>query len=68
MFKSKGWTPIDARDAYEDAVFRATPEVLPAGQSLLWSLAKETGRFDDVLRYPGEDGTYEASTMDARGL
>lgn len=68
MFKSKDWTPIDAQDAYEDGVFRATPVVLPAGQSLLWSLARETGRFDDVLRYPGEDGTYEAPKMDARGL
>lgn len=68
MFKGKGWTVIDARDAYEDPVFRATPDALPAGQSLLWSLAKETGRFDGVLRYPGEDGVYEAPKMDALGL
>ena len=68
MFKGSGWAVIDARDAYEDPIFRETPKVLPAGQSLVWSLAKETGRFDTVLRYPGEDGTYEAPKMDALGL
>jgi len=68
MFQRKGWATIDARDAYEDRVFRATPDVLPAGQSLVWSLAKATGRFDRVLRYPGEDGAYEAPKMDALGL
>jgi peptidoglycan-N-acetylglucosamine deacetylase len=68
MFKSKGWSVVDVRNAYEDPVFRLAPDVLPAGQSLLWSLAKATGRFDGILRYPGEDGTYEASKMDALGL
>ena len=68
MFKSSGWAVIDARDAFEDPIFRATPDVLPAGQSLVWSLAKETGRFESVLRYPGEDGAYEAPKMDALGL
>lgn len=68
MFKRKGWAVIDALEAYEDPVCGATPAVLPAGQSLLWSLAKETGRLDHVLRYPGEDGAYEAPKMDALGL
>ena len=68
MFMRHGWTVIDARDAYEDPLFQAIPDVLPAGQSLLWSLAKETGRFDSILRYPGEDGAYEAPKMDALGL
>jgi peptidoglycan/xylan/chitin deacetylase (PgdA/CDA1 family) len=68
MFRSKGWQVINAVDAYEDPVFAATPDVLPAGQSLVWSLARQTGRFDDVLRYPGEDGVYEAPKMDALGL
>jgi peptidoglycan-N-acetylglucosamine deacetylase len=68
MFNSKGWQVIDAREAYEDPVFTATPEVLPAGQSLVWSLARQTGRFDAALRYPAEDGVYEAPKMDERGL
>lgn len=46
----------------------ADPDVLPAGQSLVWSLAKADGRFDARLRYPGEDGDYEAPKMDAAGL
>jgi peptidoglycan/xylan/chitin deacetylase (PgdA/CDA1 family) len=68
MFKDEGWQIIDASQAYEDAIFGATPDVLPAGQSLIWSLARQTGRFDKVLRYPGEDGAYEAPKMDALGL
>ncbi len=68
MFKNKGWQLVDAQRAYEDPVFDLAPRALPAGQSLLWSLAKATGRFDDALRYPGEDGTYEAPRMDALGL
>jgi hypothetical protein len=68
MFKSKGWSVVDVRNAYENSVFRLAPDVLPAGQSLLWSMAKATGRFDGILRYPGEDGTYEASKMDALSL
>ena len=51
-----------------DTDFASAPRVLPAGQSLVWSLAKATGNVDDVLRYPGEDGAYEAPKMDALGL
>lgn len=68
MFQSKGWELIDIEQAYTDPVFSATPDVVPAGQSIVWSLAKETGDFDDVLRYPGEDGEYERAKMDALGL
>ena len=68
MFKRKGWVVIDAEEAYKDPIFRLTPDVLPAGQSLILSLAKETGRFGSVLRYPGEDAAYEAPKMNARGL
>jgi hypothetical protein len=35
---------------------------------LLWALAKETGKFESLLRYPGEDGDYEAPRMDAARL
>jgi peptidoglycan-N-acetylglucosamine deacetylase len=31
-------------------------------------LAKETGKFDGLLRYPGEDDRYEKQKMDALGL
>jgi peptidoglycan/xylan/chitin deacetylase (PgdA/CDA1 family) len=68
MFESKGWKLIDARDAFTDSVFSAAPNIVPAGESIIWALAKETGKFDDILRYPGEDGEYEKSKMDKLGL
>lgn len=68
MFKSKGWEVIDAGQAFKDPVFKAEPKVAPAGESLVWALAKETGKFDSLLRYPGEDGVYEKEKMDKLGL
>src|SRR5215831_4765497 len=59
MFAAKGWQLIDAEHAFSDPVFSAAPNIVPAGESIIWALAKETGRFNDVLRYPGEDGDYE---------
>ncbi|HEY6187503.1 MAG TPA: polysaccharide deacetylase family protein [Pyrinomonadaceae bacterium] len=68
MFESKGWEVIDAGRAFEDPVFKAEPKIAPAGESLVWALAKETGKFDSILRYPGEDGDYEKEKMDRLGL
>jgi peptidoglycan-N-acetylglucosamine deacetylase len=68
MFQSKGWKLIDAADAFTDPVFSAAPDILPAGESIIWALAKESGKFDDILRYPGEDETYEKPKMDKLGL
>jgi peptidoglycan-N-acetylglucosamine deacetylase len=64
MFKAKGWQPIDAEEAFTDAVFSARPNVLPAGESIVWSLAKENGTIAKSLRYPAEDGDYENARMD----
>jgi hypothetical protein len=68
MFRSRGWRLIDAEAAFATPLFARRPDVLPAGQSLIWSLAKETGRFSAELRYPGEDEAYEKPKMDALGL
>ena len=68
MFKDKGWRVIDAAEAFADPVFKVEPKVVPAGESLIWALAKETGRFDKLLRYPGEDAEYEMAKMDKLGL
>jgi peptidoglycan-N-acetylglucosamine deacetylase len=68
MFERKGWQVIDAERAFKDPVFDAVPKTLPAGESLLWALAKETGKYDALLRYPGEDGDYEKERMDKLGL
>lgn len=68
MFKSHGWKIIDAADAFKDPVFKNQPKTLPSGQSLIWALAKESGKFETELRYPGEDDIYEKPKMDALGL
>jgi peptidoglycan-N-acetylglucosamine deacetylase len=67
-FEAAGWQWIDASLAYQDEVFRSQPKTLPAGESLVWALASESGRFKDRLRYPGEDGIYEEGKMNALGL
>jgi peptidoglycan-N-acetylglucosamine deacetylase len=66
--ETAGWQWIDASLAFEDPVFRSQPQIVPAGESLVWALAKETGRFNDRLRYPGEDGEFERPKMDVLGL
>ncbi len=68
MFKSKGWQLIDAEDAFTDPVFQAEPKILPAGESIIWSLAKAAGKIPMSLRYPAEDGDYETARMDKLGL
>jgi peptidoglycan/xylan/chitin deacetylase (PgdA/CDA1 family) len=68
MFKQKGWKLISAEEAYKDSLFSLEPGNLPAGESIIWALAKESGKFEKVLRYPAEDGDYEKPEMDALGL
>ena len=68
MFKSKGWQPIDAEEAFVDPVFSAKPNIVPAGESIVWSLAKEKGTIAKSLRYPAEDSVYENARMDKLGL
>src|SRR5215475_6973205 len=68
MFERKGWKLIDAAEAFTDQVFAAEPKILPAGESILWGAAKESGKFDRDLRYPGEDSVYEKPKMDRLGL
>ncbi len=67
-FKDRGWAVIDADKAYEDPIFEAVPAHIPAGESLIWALAKMTGKFEKVLRYPAEDGEYERPKMEKLGL
>src|SRR5712664_3296845 len=67
-FDAAGWEWIDASLPFEDPVFRSQPQTVPAGESLVWALAKETGRFENLLRYPGEDDVYERPKMDSLGL
>lgn len=67
-FKAAGWRLIDARTAFADPIFRAQPDIAPAGQSLVWQLAKARGGFEPRLRFPGEDERYERPELDRLGL
>jgi peptidoglycan-N-acetylglucosamine deacetylase len=68
MFRMRGWQLVDAERAFQDDVFTRQPDTAPAGESLVWALAKETGRYDATLRYPGEDDVYEKPILDRLGL
>jgi len=68
MFESKGWQPVSPQIAYRDAVFSRNPEILPAGEGLIWALAKESKRLAAGLRYPGESDEYEKEKLDRLGL
>lgn len=63
MFRSRGWEVVSPQQAYDDPLYAMEPDVLPAGESLVWSLAKAKGM--PGLRYPAEDGQYEAAVLDA---
>lgn len=68
MYRGKGWKIISAREAYKDPVFQLEPSIVPSGESIVWASAKESGQFENILRYPGEDGEYEKAEMDKLGL
>ena len=67
-FKDNGWEVVDADKAYKDEIYLEEPDNVPAGESLIWALAKKSGRFNEVLRYPAEDSKYEKALMDKLGL
>ena len=68
MFRSNGWKLVNAGEAFQDPVFSTAPNILPAGESIIWALAKESGKFDHLLRYPAEGSEYEKSKMDQLSL
>jgi len=67
-FEKEGWELIDAEDAFTDPIFEMIPDIVPAGESIIWGLARESGKFDDVIRYPAEDSPYEEEKMNKLGL
>lgn len=67
-FQENGWEVINADEAYTDKIYNEVPSPIPAGESLIWALAKQSGKFEHVLRYPAEDGNYEKPVMDKLGL
>lgn len=67
-FKKEGWEIDNYQDAIKDPIYQVLPSAMPAEQSLIWLLAKQWGKYDHLLRYPGEDGKYEKEKMDKLGL
>jgi peptidoglycan/xylan/chitin deacetylase (PgdA/CDA1 family) len=67
-FENEGWELIDADEAFTDPIFEMIPDIVPAGESIIWGIARESGKFDDVIRYPAEDSPYEEEKMNKLGL
>lgn len=67
-FKDEGWKLVNTDEAFNDGIFNQVPKNIPAGESLIWAMAKETGKYDTILRYPAEDSRYETAKMKYLGL
>ncbi len=60
-FQAHDWQLIDSEQAYSDALYQKNAKILPAGESIIWSLATQKG--DVNLRYPAEDAPYEQENL-----
>ena len=67
-FKDAGWEVINANEAFQDEIFDQIPKAKYAGESLIWSTAKQSGKYEGQLRYPAEDSRYEKPKMDELDL
>ena len=67
-FKEQGWEIIDADKAFQDEIFKKIPKSNFAGESLIYSMAKQSEKYGHLLRYPAEDSRYEKDKMDKLGL
>jgi peptidoglycan/xylan/chitin deacetylase (PgdA/CDA1 family) len=65
-FRAKGWHFVAARTAFEDPLYRMQPDTLPAGESIIWALARQRGT--EGLRYPAEDAAYERPLLQRQGI
>lgn len=68
MFKDKGWKLISASEAFSDSIYSQDLDNVPAGEGLVWAKARESGKFEDSLRYPAESDKYEEEEMNKLGL
>jgi len=57
---------ISTKEAFTDPIYSSKPNY--AGESLIYALAKDSRIYDQLLRYPAEDSTYEKVKMDKLGL
>ena len=67
-FKENGWDVIDADKAFQDKIFKQITEANFTGESLIYSMAKQSKKYNQLLRYPAEDSRYEKDKMDKLGL
>ena len=65
-FRATGWTITSPAAAFSDPLYTMEPQVLPAGESIVWALARQSG--EPGLRYPAEDSVYEEPALRTRGL
>ena len=65
-FKAEGWEFIDSDTVYQDAIYKVQPNLLPAGESIIWNIAQIYGV--NNLRYPAEDAPYEYLNLATHGL
>ena len=65
-FQDKGWSFISAQDALKDPLYLQRSQNIPAGESILWSIAKTQGITS--LRYPAEDAPYELENLNRHQL
>lgn len=65
-FQHEGWQFIDSDSAYQDPLYAIEPQALPAGESILWNIAKIYAVPN--LRYPAEDAAYEYAHLKNMGL
>jgi peptidoglycan-N-acetylglucosamine deacetylase len=65
-FRARGWQFVSPASAFGDPMYALQPSSVPAGESIVWALAKERGI--SGLRYPGEDSVYEEPKLRALGL
>ena len=50
FFKTESWEFIDSDTAYQDTIYKIQPNLLPAGESIVWNIAQIYGVKN--LRYP----------------
>ena len=61
--KKENFILINTNEAYTDSLYVLFPSNIPAGESIVWAKAKESGKYDDTLRYPAEDSPYEEEKL-----
>jgi peptidoglycan-N-acetylglucosamine deacetylase len=66
MFRAHGWKIVSPIEAFADSLYQEQPTTFPAGESILWALAKQANYPN--LRYPAEDAIYEEPILSARGF